>query len=43
MALPSFLSSFIENALLEDVPQVDLFPKLIDIQVTYGILTNCLL
>jgi hypothetical protein len=42
MVSPSFLSSFIENALLEDVQHVDLFLKLTDVQITYGILTNCL-
>jgi hypothetical protein len=42
MASPSFLSSFIENVLLEDVQHVNLFLKLTNVQVTYGILTNCL-
>ncbi len=37
----SFTSSFIKDALLEDVWHVDLLPKMGDVQVAFGILTHC--
>jgi hypothetical protein len=37
----SFKSSFIQNTLREYVWHVDLFLKLGDVQVTFGILTHC--
>jgi hypothetical protein len=38
--ISSFKSSFIKDTLLEDVCQVDLFLRLGDVQVTFGILTH---
>jgi hypothetical protein len=37
----SFTSSFIKDAMLEDVQHVDLFLKMDDVQVAFGILSHC--
>jgi len=36
-----FTSSFIKDALLEDARHVDLFPRMDDVKVAFGILTHC--
>ncbi len=41
LGISSFKSSFIKNTLLEDVRHVDLFFRLGDVHVTFGILTHC--
>ncbi len=40
LSTSSFTSSFIKDAMLEDVRHVDLFPKMGDVKVAFGILTH---
>jgi len=40
MGTSLFISSFIKDVLLEDVWHVNLFPRMGDIHVTFGILTH---
>jgi hypothetical protein len=41
LGISSFTSSSIKNVLLEDVRHVDLFPRMDDVQVAFGIITHC--
>jgi hypothetical protein len=37
----TFTSSFIKDALLEDIQHVELFPRMGDVQIAFGILIHC--
>jgi hypothetical protein len=41
LGTPSFRSCVIKYVLLEDVQHVDLFLKMGEVQVAFGILTHC--
>jgi hypothetical protein len=41
LGIINFTSSFIKKALQKDVRHVDLFPRMGDVQVAFGILTHC--
>jgi hypothetical protein len=41
LGISSFTSSFIKNVLLENVQHADLFPRMEDVQVVFGIITHC--
>jgi hypothetical protein len=41
LGISSFTSSFIKDAMLEDVQNVDFLPRMGDVQVAFGIIIQC--